>query len=163
MKVHIEMGPAKFYFYPDVVVDCVGKGERSVDEPAVIFEILSPETERFDRGEKLLHSGSPRLVERDRVLGDPLQAAGGDHPTFGGERAADHIEISGVGEEARGALIELDLLRAGVDRGFFGVGIAGVGGLDHALSHWKMLRVVSVPTCFGPVTPFTISVGTTSQ
>jgi Uma2 family endonuclease len=53
MRVYIQRGAATFYYYPDIVVDCSGKGKLAVEEPGVIFEVLSPETERTDRAEKL--------------------------------------------------------------------------------------------------------------
>lgn len=55
MKVRIRQNAAEFYYYPDVIVDCVGGLPRShyIEEPRVIFEVLSPETERIDHGEKL--------------------------------------------------------------------------------------------------------------
>ncbi len=45
------------YFYPDVVVVCseprlVDPSPRSLTNPEVIVEVLSPSTERYDRGDK---------------------------------------------------------------------------------------------------------------
>lgn len=55
IKVPIRKGAAEFYYYPDVIVDCSSPPDTSYysEEPSVIFEVLSPETERIDRGEKL--------------------------------------------------------------------------------------------------------------
>jgi len=55
IKVRIRAGAAEFYYYPDVTVDCSGaqNAELFAEEPRVIFEVLSPDTERIDRGEKL--------------------------------------------------------------------------------------------------------------
>ncbi len=55
VKVRIRKDAADFFYYPDVTVDCAGAGNASLfaDEPRVIFEVLSPDTERIDRGEKL--------------------------------------------------------------------------------------------------------------
>ncbi|MEO6872690.1 MAG: Uma2 family endonuclease [Chthoniobacterales bacterium] len=55
MKVCIRKGAAEFYYYPDVTVDCSPLPDTSFfsEEPRVIFEVLSPQTERIDRGEKL--------------------------------------------------------------------------------------------------------------
>ncbi|MCU0866982.1 MAG: Uma2 family endonuclease [Planctomycetes bacterium] len=58
IKVRIRTNTAEFYYYPDVTVDCVdcSNGADSAlfaEQPRVIFEVLSPETERIDRGEKL--------------------------------------------------------------------------------------------------------------
>ena len=54
-KVGIRKGEAQFYYYPDVVVDCGGGADDAyfATEPRVIFEVLSKETERTDRLEKL--------------------------------------------------------------------------------------------------------------
>lgn len=55
MKVRIRKGTAEFYYYPDVLVDCSPLPDAAYfsEEPRVIFEVLSPQTERIDRGEKL--------------------------------------------------------------------------------------------------------------
>jgi Uma2 family endonuclease len=53
--MRVNVGAA--YFYPDVVVVCgeielVGNIQDTLLNPTVIFEVLSPSTEGFDRGEK---------------------------------------------------------------------------------------------------------------
>lgn len=55
VKVRIRSNGAEFYYYPDVKVDCGGAGDSSLfaEEPRVMFEVMSPDTERIDRGEKL--------------------------------------------------------------------------------------------------------------
>ena len=55
VKVRVRGDAAEFYYYPDVTVDCSSPPEDSyyAEEPLVIFEVLSKETERIDRGEKL--------------------------------------------------------------------------------------------------------------
>ena len=55
VKVCIRKDAANFFYYPDVTIDCSGAGNAALfaDEPRVIFEVLSPDTERIDRGEKL--------------------------------------------------------------------------------------------------------------
>ncbi len=52
VKVRIRNNGAEFYYYPDVTVDCSNAADRSLfaEEPRVIFEVMSPETERIDRG-----------------------------------------------------------------------------------------------------------------
>ena len=54
-RVHVRTETAEFYYYPDVTVDCTGRANdsRYSESPRVIFEVLSPATERVDRGEKL--------------------------------------------------------------------------------------------------------------
>jgi Uma2 family endonuclease len=55
IKVRIRTNTAEFYYYPDVTVDCSNGANSALfaEQPRVIFEVLSPETERIDRGEKL--------------------------------------------------------------------------------------------------------------
>ena len=55
VKVRIRANAAEFFYYPDVTVDCSTQGNSSLfaEAPRVIFEVLSPDTERVDRGEKL--------------------------------------------------------------------------------------------------------------
>lgn len=58
--MRVKVTPTGLYAYPDVVVAC-GKPtfeDSSIDtllNPTVIFEVLSPSTEAFDRGEKFSH------------------------------------------------------------------------------------------------------------
>jgi Uma2 family endonuclease len=55
IKVRVESAGALFYYYPDVTVDCSNVQGSSLfaEQPRVVFEVMSPETERIDRGEKL--------------------------------------------------------------------------------------------------------------
>ena len=55
IKVRIRQDIGEFYYYPDVTIDCAGVRGDSLfaGEPRVIFEVLSQQTERIDRGEKL--------------------------------------------------------------------------------------------------------------
>jgi Uma2 family endonuclease len=55
VKVRIESVGSKFYYYPDVTVDCSNVRGDSLfaEQPRVVFEVLSPQTERIDRAEKL--------------------------------------------------------------------------------------------------------------
>lgn len=55
IKVRIRTNTAEFYYYPDVAIDCSRSSDSALfaEQPRVIFEVLSPETERIDRGEKL--------------------------------------------------------------------------------------------------------------
>jgi Uma2 family endonuclease len=58
IKVRIQRDAATFFYYPDVTVDCSGPRDGSavyLEEPRVIFEVLSPGTERVGRGEKRLN------------------------------------------------------------------------------------------------------------
>ncbi|BAB75436.1 Uma2 family endonuclease [Anabaena sp. FACHB-709] len=55
-KVHIEL--LDIYYYPDVTVTC-DQRDKAFDNflryPGLIIEVLSPNTEAFDRGEKFAH------------------------------------------------------------------------------------------------------------
>ena len=74
MRLRIRTAAASFYYYPDVTVDCSGSEQNEVDEPTVIFEVLSEATARVDNGEKLFHYRSiPSL--RAYVLVDQASAA----------------------------------------------------------------------------------------
>jgi Uma2 family endonuclease len=55
MQVRIQKDAAEFYYYPDATIDCAGVNDRTqcAGEPRIIFEVLSPDTERVDRAEKL--------------------------------------------------------------------------------------------------------------
>jgi Uma2 family endonuclease len=72
-KMPASFGPA--YYYPDVLVACdpTDNAKYFRERPAVIFEVMSPETERTDRQEKTLaYQQIPSLtiyvlVEQDAV------------------------------------------------------------------------------------------------
>lgn len=51
-RVKIWRDRSTYFYYPDGVVDCSGSTEGDFEEPTVIFEVLSPSTERNDRGDK---------------------------------------------------------------------------------------------------------------
>jgi Uma2 family endonuclease len=56
IKVHLNFDAREFFYYPDVSVDCSGAGDphaHFIESPTLIFEVLSPSTERIDCGEKL--------------------------------------------------------------------------------------------------------------
>jgi len=76
IKVRIRKDAAQFFYYPDVTIDCGSAAGDSLfaEEPRVIFEILSPETERIDRVEKLYNYQTlPSLLVY--VLVDQLRLA----------------------------------------------------------------------------------------
>lgn len=56
MKVHLHSSDEDWFYYPDVMVNCDPQGLRPYycDTPALVVEVLSPDTERKDRREKLL-------------------------------------------------------------------------------------------------------------
>ncbi len=60
LDMRVKVAAAGLYTYPDVVVHCAPPSfEDSVTDtllnPLVIFEVLSPSTEAYDRGEKFAH------------------------------------------------------------------------------------------------------------
>ncbi len=54
MKVRIRHESEDWYYYPDVLVNCDPAGQHKYycETPAVIFEVLSPDSESRDRREK---------------------------------------------------------------------------------------------------------------
>lgn len=74
MRLRIRNPRATFYYYPDVIVDCSGEVLNEVEKPTVIFEVLSPDTERSDRGDKLVnYQNLPSM--RVYILVDQYKAA----------------------------------------------------------------------------------------
>ena len=55
MRLRIHKPGATFYYYPDVTVDCSDSKADEIDQPSVIFDVLSPSTDRGDRGDKLVN------------------------------------------------------------------------------------------------------------
>ena len=56
LRVRIRLpGRTEFYYYPDALVDCSRLPNSAIyaESPTVIFEVMSPDTERVDQGEKL--------------------------------------------------------------------------------------------------------------
>lgn len=56
MKLRLEVAGATFFYYPDLMIACDPE-DRAPDfrtHPCLVAEVLSPGTERIDRGEKLL-------------------------------------------------------------------------------------------------------------
>lgn len=56
MKLHIQLGRDEIGYYPDVIVSCDPKDDNAhcLENPSVIFEVLSKSTYRIDTREKLL-------------------------------------------------------------------------------------------------------------
>jgi Uma2 family endonuclease len=57
IKVRIRSGTGETYYYSDVLVDSAELSDAAywTENPRIIFEVVSPDTERIDRGEKLLN------------------------------------------------------------------------------------------------------------
>ena len=75
-RVRVRAEKGEFYYYPDVTVDCSGRPNDSqyAETPSVIFEVLSPATERVDRVEKL-HNYQQIPSLQAYVLVDQLRVA----------------------------------------------------------------------------------------
>lgn len=77
--VRVHLPACNRYFYPDVSVACGGTfenvdGVRSLQNPSLVVEVLSPSTANMDRGDKLIcYQTLPSLqayllVSKDRPL-----------------------------------------------------------------------------------------------
>jgi Uma2 family endonuclease len=83
MKVKIPPTFADVFYYPDVMVVCdpTDNSKYFRESPSIIFEVISPETERTDRREKAIaYRQIPTieayiLVEQDRVAATVLLRA----------------------------------------------------------------------------------------
>ena len=75
MKVKIPPAFAEVYYYPDVLVVCdpADNAKYHRERPSIIFEVISPDTERTDRREKAIAYRQIStldayvLVEQDRI------------------------------------------------------------------------------------------------
>ncbi|HEY5895263.1 MAG TPA: Uma2 family endonuclease [Chthoniobacterales bacterium] len=64
MKAHLRLNDEDWFYYPDVMVNCDPRGQHKYycDTPSVVFEVLSPATERTDRREKrIAYEAIPQL------------------------------------------------------------------------------------------------------
>lgn len=71
--VRTQAARMKSYFYPDVMVICgpivVAKNlPNTATNPTLIIEVLSPSTEKYDRGEKLHHYRTIETLQQYTVL-----------------------------------------------------------------------------------------------
>jgi Uma2 family endonuclease len=59
-QMRVEAAGGRSYLYPDIVAACAGKTfigdvRDTLTNPVLVMEVLSPDTEAFDRGEKFHH------------------------------------------------------------------------------------------------------------
>ncbi|MBZ5607796.1 MAG: Uma2 family endonuclease [Acidobacteriia bacterium] len=100
---------SRMYVYPDVTIVC-GKPKLADERqdillnPAVIFEILSPSTEQYDRGVKFQHHRGIEslkeyvLVEQDRVLIEQYTRGGDGSWTLRDyRRLEDELKLDSIG------------------------------------------------------------------
>lgn len=54
LKLHVRTAIAEYFYYPDVMVGCdpADNHEYYLENPAILFEVLSPSTEQIDKREK---------------------------------------------------------------------------------------------------------------
>lgn len=104
MRLRIRKHGATFYYYPDVTVDCSESKDDEVDQPSVIFEVLSPGTDRGDRGDKLVNYKSIpsmrvyALVDQFRMAVTVYRRGEGDVWTREFFSEADEtVELSDIG------------------------------------------------------------------
>ena len=105
LKLRLSSG--RGFYYPDVMVVCDPReDDRYFEEsPTVIFEVLSPETERIDRGEKALayHKISSVkayvLVDQDRVALTVLHRSGDGWRTEVLEESSAVLKLPMIGVE----------------------------------------------------------------
>ncbi len=62
--VKLKIGTARHYFHPDVSVACGEQAGKMLTDPVVVIEVLSPATEKRDRGAKFaVYKTLPSLME----------------------------------------------------------------------------------------------------
>lgn len=106
MKVKIPPSFADVFYYPDVLVTCdpTDSAKYYRERPCVIFEVISPDTERTDRREKAIaYRQIPTieayiLVEQDRMAMTVLRRAepGWQSEALEGPNAILKLPVIGV-------------------------------------------------------------------
>jgi Uma2 family endonuclease len=107
MKVKIPPTFADVFYYPDVMVVCdpTDNSKYYRERPSVIFEVISPETERTDRREKAIaYRQIPSiqayvLVEQDRVAATVLLRADQGWQSEMLEKPGSVIKLPAIGVE----------------------------------------------------------------
>lgn len=104
--VHLRHGADERFYYPDVSVVCGPKPVGlTIDAPTVIVEVLSPSTERQDRGEKrdaYLRCESLQyyiLVHSERVEVTLHSRAGAEWQITGFDETTDILSLPAIGAE----------------------------------------------------------------
>jgi Uma2 family endonuclease len=104
MRLHLTA--LKRFFYPDVFVTCSDRDRQADDvmyEPSVIFEVLSPSTESYDRGDKFWAYRQITTLQ-EYVLIDPLKlrieiyrrSAGHQHWAFHGLETGQELRLQSM-------------------------------------------------------------------
>jgi len=109
MKVKIPPAFAEAFYYPDVLVACdpTDSAKYYRERPSLIFEVLSPETERTDRREKAIaYRQIPTieayvLIEQDHVAVTVLRRAEPGWQSELLEGSDARLKLPGIGLEIR--------------------------------------------------------------
>jgi Uma2 family endonuclease len=93
--------------YPDVTVTCDERDDENAEDdeiayPRLVVEVLSPHTERIDRGRKLRDYQSCPTIEEYALVNSDYQAVevyrrGGADWTYRRYEAGDEVELVGIG------------------------------------------------------------------
>lgn len=107
-KSDIKVQVANNFYYPDIVVRCedgqTTANEYSLADPKVIIEVLSPSTQRFDRGDKrLAYQQIPSLsdyilISQDSVL---VELFGSDGSVVRVDAETDVLTVQSLGFSIR--------------------------------------------------------------
>ena len=76
MKLHVRLGRDERFYYPDVFVSCApsDRARYTREEPVFVAEVLSPGTERIDRGEQFdAYASVPSLQEYALLAQDEMK------------------------------------------------------------------------------------------
>ena len=107
MKVRISPTLAEVFYYPDIMVICdsTDHNEYYRERPTIIFEVISPETERTDRREKVIaYRQIPTIrayvmIEQDRVAATVLLRANQGWESEMLEESGSVIKLSAIDVE----------------------------------------------------------------
>jgi len=103
----VRVSPGRMYAYPDVIVVC-GKAQLADDRqdillnPTVIFEVLSPSTERYDRGVKSQYYRAIEsltdyiLVDQDQVRIEQFTRSGTTWTLRDYQQLEDQLSIDSI-------------------------------------------------------------------
>lgn len=103
MKLHVRLRGDERFYYPDVFVSCTpsDRDRYTREEPVFVAEVLSPATERVDRGEKFwAYTALPSLEEYALLAQDEVKLelfrrrTGFEREIFG---AQDVLDLDSVG------------------------------------------------------------------
>ena len=97
--VRLRFSPDRYYCYPDLIVVCgnilfADDHRDTILNPTIVIEVLSPSTERFDRGFKFAQSRSHSVSSGIRP-GISKRAPRGSIPPGSGRM--DHARVRGPG------------------------------------------------------------------